>query len=242
MDVFDLRARISLDTSEYDRGLTDSASRTEGVVSRISNSFSKIGGAFSNVGKKLLPASAAIAGALGASVKGASNFNDGMAKMSTLFDTTKVPVGKLSQEFINLSNKLGLSADGLAEAGYQALSAGVDVKNSVGFVETAGKLAKAGFTSTATSVDVLTTAINAYGLKQTEAESIANKLVRTQNLGKTTVDELASSMGKIIPTASSMNVNIDNLTAGYAQLTKGGIATAESTTYMNSMMNELGEI
>lgn len=48
-------------------------------------------------------------------------------------------------------------------------------------------------------------------------------------------------MGKVIPTASSMGVNINNLTSGYVSLTKQGIATAEATTYMNSMFNELGD-
>ena len=108
-------------------------------------------------------------------------------------------------------------------------------------IETAGNLAKAGFTSTTTAVDVLTTAMNAYGKSAGSADQIANKLVRTQNLGKTTVDELASAMGKVIPTASSMGVNINNLTSGYVSLTKQGIATAEATTYMNSMFNELGD-
>ena len=48
-------------------------------------------------------------------------------------------------------------------------------------------------------------------------------------------------MGKIIPTASSMGVSLDNLTATYVQLTKQGISTAEATTYANSMLNELGD-
>ena len=164
-----------------------------------------------------------------------------MNKMSTLFDTSKTSVKGLSSEFLNLSNKTGISATELAEAGYQALSAGQSVDKVGKFVETAGNLAKAGFTSTTTAVDVLTTAMNAYGKNAGSADDIANKLVRTQNLGKTTVDELASSMGKIIPTASSMGVNIDNLTSGYVSLTKQGISTAESTTYMNSMLNELGD-
>ena len=60
------------------------------------------------------------------STKSASDFKDGMAKMSTLFDTSQTSVKDLSKEFLNLSDDTGLSADGLAEAGYQALSAGQD--------------------------------------------------------------------------------------------------------------------
>lgn len=213
----------------------------ESISNNIGSSISNAGTAIGNVGKAVMPLSIAAGALFGGSTAGASGFNDAMAKMSTLFDTTQVSVGDLSNEFIDLSNKTGLSASELAEAGYQALSAGQSVDQVGAFVETAGNLAKAGFTSTTTAVDVLTTAMNAYGEGAGTADEIANKLVRTQNLGKTTVDELASSMGKIIPTASSMGVNIDNLTSGYVSLTKQGIATAEATTYMNSMLNELGD-
>ena len=66
-------------------------------------------------------------------------------------------------------------------------------------------------------------------------------LITTQNLGKTTVDELAQNMGRVIPLAAAYNVEMDNLSTGYAILTKNGIATAESTTYLKSMLNELGD-
>lgn len=241
MDLFRLVGSIFINNADANSQIDNTSKKAETMSKKISSAFKTAGDKITGVGKAIAPVSAGVGAVLGASVKGASDFNDGMAKMSTLFDTTQTSVSDLSKEFLDLSNKTGLSATELAEAGYQALSAGQNVQDVAGFVETAGNLAKAGFTSTTTAVDVLTTAMNAYGEGAGTAEEISNKLVRTQNLGKTTVDELASSMGKIIPTASGMNVNIDNLTSGYVSLTKQGIATAEATTYMNSMLNELGD-
>ena len=241
MNIFKLVGSIFIKNDKANEDIDKTSKKAESMAEKVGSAFHKAGQKITSVGKAIAPVSAGMATALGASVKSASDFTNGMAKMSTLFDTQKVSVSDLSKQFINLSNKTGLASTELAEAGYQALSAGVDVNNAVSFVETAGNLAKAGFTATSTAVDVLTTAMNAYGEQAGTAEEISNKLVRTQNLGKTTVDELASSMGKIIPTASSMSVNIDNLTSGYVALTKQGIATAEATTYMNSMMNELGD-
>ncbi|MDO5361979.1 MAG: phage tail tape measure protein [Eubacteriales bacterium] len=241
MDLFKLVGSIFIKNGDANSQIESTTRKAETMSQKIGSAFKIAGQKVTNVGKALAPVSAGMATALGASIKSASDFTDGMAKMSTLFDTQKVSVSDLSKEFIALSNKTGLASTELAEAGYQALSAGVSVDKAVGFVETAGNLAKAGFTSTSTAVDVLTTAMNAYGKEAGTADEIANKLVRTQNLGKTTVDELASAMGKVIPTASAMGVNIDNLTSGYVALTKQGIATAEATTYLNSMMNELGD-
>lgn len=241
MELFKLVGSIFIKNDKANEDIDKTSKKAESMAEKVGSAFHKAGQKITSVGKAIAPVSAGMATALGASVKSASDFTNGMAKMSTLFDTQKVSVSDLSKQFINLSNKTGLASTELAEAGYQALSAGVDVNNAVSFVETAGNLAKAGFTATSTAVDVLTTAMNAYGEQAGTAEEISNKLVRTQNLGKTTVDELASAMGKVIPTASAMGVNIDNLTSGYVMLTKQGIATAEATTYLNSMMNELGD-
>lgn len=210
-------------------------------IEALGKKFEKAGEEIESVGKKIAPVSAAAGAGLVAATKSASDFEDGMAKMSTLFDTTQVSVSDLSKEFIQLSNETGKGATELAEAGYQALSASVPIQNVGTFVKTSAELAKVGFTDTSTAVDVLTTAINAYGLSANDAEKIANNLVNTQNLGKTTVNELAASMGKIIPTASSMGVNLNNLCTVYAEMTKQGIATAEATTYANEMLNEIGD-
>ena len=48
-------------------------------------------------------------------------------------------------------------------------------------------------------------------------------------------------MGKIIPIANGLNVPFNTLNGAMASLTAGGIATAEATTYLKSMLNELGK-
>lgn len=244
----------NVDSSQY-IALQQEIQKTESNLKRLKSEQSGVsaeleafgkkleqtGDKIETMGKKVAPVSAAVGAGLTVATKRASDFEDGMAKMSTLFDTTQTSVKDLSEEFIKLSNETGKGATELAEAGYQALSASVPIQNVGKFVKTSAELAKVGFTDTSTAVDVLTTAINAYGLSANDADKIANNLVNTQNLGKTTVNELASSMGKIIPTASSMGVNLNNLCTVYAEMTKQGIATAEATTYANEMLNEIGD-
>lgn len=171
----------------------------------------------------------------------AAEFETATMKISTIADTTKVPLEQISGDIMELSRETGQSVGDLSEATYSALSASVDTASAVEFTGTATKLATGGFTSSATAVDVLTTALNAYGLEASEAGSISDMLITTQNLGKTTVDELAASVGKVIPLASAYGVEMDNLSAAYAELTKGGIATAEAGTYLKAMLNELGD-
>lgn len=210
-------------------------------VANFGSKMQEVGGKVEDVGKKLSAISAVTGAVLGGSVISASNFQDAMAKVNTIADTSKVSLGDLSSQVLDLSNQTGISAEDIADATYNAISAGQDTADAVNFVSNATSLAKAGFTDTGSAIDVLTTIMNAYGLEADKVESVSNMLIQTQNKGKTTVAELSSSMGKIIPTANSMGVGLDQLCAGYSIMTAKGIATAESTTYMNSMLNELGK-
>lgn len=170
-----------------------------------------------------------------------SSAETAMAKLATIADTEKLPLKDLQAQIMELSTKTGKSVAEIAESVYSAISGGVDTADAVAVVEKATQLASGGFTDTATAIDVLTTAINAYGLSTEDAAKLSDYLLTTQNLGKTTVDELAGSMGKVIPLASAYGVQMDNLSSAYAIMTANGIATTESTTYIKAMLKELGD-
>lgn len=156
-------------------------------------------------------------------------------------NTTEVPLEDLQAAILELSDESGIAAGEIAENVYNAISAGQKTGDAVNFVRHATDLARAGFADSGNSLDLLTTIMNAYKLEANEVTNVSDNLIATQNLGKTTVAELSSSMGKIIPTANAANVSLDQLCAGYALMTANGVATAESTTYMNSMLNELNK-
>ena len=186
-------------------------------------------------------ASSKMAELVTSSVDIGASFETALAKVSTIADTSKVSVGDLNKQILDTSGSMGVAAADIAEAAYQAISAGQDTANAVAFAGQASKLAAAGFTSSSSAVDILTTALNAYGLSADQATHVSDVLLTTQNLGKTSVDELSSSMGKVIPLAAAYGVTVENLSSGLAVMTANGIATAEATTYTKSMLNELGD-
>lgn len=201
-----------------------------------------IGSKISSAGKELSLKLTAPLTALGVvSGKSAMDFDDAMAKVSTIADTTQVPLEDLETAILDLSDQTGISSVEIANNVYDAISAGQSTADAVNFLGNATELAKAGFAETADSLDLLTTIMNAYDLEATEVNNTSDMLIQTQNLGKTTVGELSSTMGKIIPSANAFNVELDQLCTGYALMTSNGVATAESTTYMNAMINELGK-
>lgn len=174
-------------------------------------------------------------------IRNGSVYETSLAKVGTIADLGNLSIQKLGSQITDMSNTMGIAATDIAEATYQAISAGQDTANAVEFAGQAAKLATAGFTSTTSAVDILTTALNAYGLSADQATHVSDVLLTTQNLGKTSVDELSSSMGRVIPLAAAYNVSVENLSSGLAVMTANGIATAEATTYTKSMLNELGD-
>ena len=207
---------------------------------------SKIGTQIANVGtsmtKKL---TVPIVAGMTVATKAAGDFQYRFAKVASIVaangDNSAGSLANLQKSIKNAAAETGIAADKYSELVYQAISANVSAKNSIKAVSDAHKLAVAGFTSDSSALDILTTVTNAYGKSAGSMAHISDVLIQTQNRGKVTVDQLASSMGKVIPTAKSMNVSFEDLGAQYALLTQRGIKSRQATTYINSMINELGK-
>lgn len=233
--------RELISTENQLKSLEKEAAKSNAAINSFGEKMKETGGKLTAAGKAVMPVSAAVAGIGTAAVVSAVNFEDAMAKVSTIADTTEIPLDELRSQILSLSSQTGISANEIADNVYNAISAGQKTGDAVNFVTNSTKLAKAGFADAGAALDVLTTILNAYGMEASEVTDVSDMLIQTQNLGKTTVAELSSSMGKVIPTANAYHVQLDQLCTGYAKMTANGVATAESTTYMNSMLNELGK-
>ena len=206
---------------------------------RTAKSIKDTGKSISALGEKFALLSAPILAAATAGAKLNSDFTVGLAKVSTLVDTTVVDMNKMRAELVALSNETGVSVTELTEGTYQAISASVDASKAVDFMRISALGAKAGFTDMSTATDALTTIINAYGMETERASDMMDRLIITQNLGKTTVDEIGKSIGQVIPTAASAGMSIDELLASVASLTASGTQTSAAMTGMKAALSNI---
>lgn len=242
--VGEIALDLVLNSEEFESRVSDIAKKTGESVKQntgFADSLNKVGSATSTVGGALLGLSAPITGIGIASTKSALTFEDSMAKVMTIADQTEMSYDDMKTAIMDLSSQTGISANEIADNVYNAISAGQSTGDAVNFVSNSTKLAKAGFAEAGSALDILTTILNAYGMEASEVTNVSDMLIQTQNKGKVTVGELSTAMGKVIPTANANNVALDQLCSGYAIMTANGVACAESTTYMNSMLNELGK-
>jgi TP901 family phage tail tape measure protein len=170
---------------------------------------------------------------LGGGVKDFAAFERGQANVQTLLDSMN---SSLSGQSIKLIRQYGLEIENTNKALFDAVSAGVPVGESIEFLDKANRLAVGGVTDLSSAVDGLTSVLNGYGLGLDQADRVAAAFFSAQKFGKTTVAELTKEIGKVVPIGAQLDVTYQEILATYAQLTKQGIRTEESTTAIRNTM------
>lgn len=206
---------------------------------RVAKEIQSTGRSITELGAKIALISAPLEAAAMSGLKLHAQFAAGMEKVSTLVDKTTVSVKELSDGVRKVSEETGESVTDLAEAEYQAISAGVDAAHVTEFLGTVTRASIAGNTDATTAINGVTTVLNSYSMSASEASKITDQMLITQNLGKTTFGELAQSIGSVTPVAKQLNVTTEELFASLASLTKSGIQTPEAITGLRAALNSV---
>ena len=115
----------------------------------------------------------------------AAQFDSGMREVNTLIGGSEAALATLKEQVLAMSSEFGVAANEAVPALYQAISAGVPAGNAVEFLKVASTAAIGGVTDLQTSVDGLTTALNAYELPASQAGHVSDVLFSAVKAGKT---------------------------------------------------------
>lgn len=240
----DRAVRITARVQHALQGIRNVASRLakikdNKVVQFVAKGVKAFGSALAKLGLVGVTAGfAAITAAGGLAVKSAMDFEKGMANVGTLLDgDVKSKLSSMGESLKTISKDTGVSLDNLSGGLYEVVSAFGESADSTKQLEVAAKAAKAGNSTTTEAVKMLSAVTKGYGDTSAEAVSKAADLAfETVKLGQTSFPELASSMGSVIPLASSMKVSQEELFGAMATLTGVTGNTAEVTTQLSATM------
>lgn len=202
--------------------------------------------AVSSMSKSVVNMSKTVVFALGAitaaSAKMATDFDKRLREISTLvIGVTENNIKEFSREIRDLANTTGKALDDIGKAKYDIISAGfVDLSAAAVMLNSATRLAVGGVTSVTKAADLLISSLNSWQESGYQAEKYADILFTTVRLGKTTMDELAGSVGRVFPTARTLGATLEDVGAALATVTAGGISTYEASTYLNQAFTKLG--
>lgn len=166
----------------------------------------------------------------------AQSFETEVAALDTISNQAGT---RLRGTFLDLSERLGRDAADVGRTAYEAVSSGVADATVAQFTEISGKLATAGRAELLPTLRVLTTFQNQFGLSVEGVAHAADVLFAATKVGVTTIPELASELGDVIPLAKGAGLGIESLSGAIAALTKGGLTTALAATQVKSLATSL---
>jgi len=214
--------------------------------SKLEKAFKKVGAGVQEFSKKVVKAgivmgTAGLLGSIYKSIAAASDFETKLAEVSTLLGNKAEPkMRKFEKAICDMAKTTSASAGELTKGLYQVISAGTkgteEAAGAMDLLGAANKVAVAGVSDTFSAVDVLTTALNAYGRSTDEAAKFSDILFSTVKLGKINFEQLSSSIGMVTSAAAGSGVSFEEVNAAIAAMTALGVPAQRAITAMNGII------
>ena len=213
------------ESARIDAAIRGTEQTTSAATAKMESDFQHLGKVVGKIG-----IATALAAAGREAFRFARDFESHMREVTTISDKVSTHLDGYKAKIIDLSATVPVAATESASALYQIVSAGHDGADGMTLLETAARAAVAGVTETATAADGITSILNAYQKSASEAENVSDMMFTAVRLGKTTFGELAAYIAQVTPTAAAYGVEMDQVLAAIATLTKSGVPTAQAVT------------
>ena len=240
MDVFNLCAKISLDTSEYESQLKKAKTNTKSVVTDLQNSytkgFEKVAGTLAKVGTAIAGLGTAVGGY---AIKVGGDFEAGMSKVQAISGATGEDMEKLSELAKQMGKTTKFSASEAAE-GYQYMAmAGWKTEDMLAGLPGIMNLAAASGESLATTSDIVTDVLTAMGKSAGDAGTFANVLASASSNSNTNVAMMGETFKYVAPLAGALGFNIEDLSQAIGLMANSGIKASQAGTSLRSILTRL---
>lgn len=172
-------------------------------------------------------------------VDAAVDFQASMSNIATLVDTSKESMDEMGKAVLEMSKEVPVSIADLTTALYDVRSAGISAEGAMNVLKQSAVLATAGLGTTQEATDILTSAINAFGLDAKQSDKWANVFFESVKAGKTTVAGLAQGFGQIAPLANAVGVKFEELMAITSAMTTSGLDASIAYTQVRATISNL---
>lgn len=184
----------------------------------------------------------AITAATVKSVNVAADFESQMAKVQAKTQASATELSEVRATAIQLGARTSLSAGETAIAMDSLAAKGFDTNKIIAAMPGIIAAAEASGEDLALVSDVVTSAINAYGLEATEASRIADIMAMSANKTAADVGALGQSFKYAAPVAKSLGIKIEELSAVTGGLVDRGLAGEQAGTALRSSLLKLTDL
>ena len=198
-----------------------------------------VGDNVTNVGKKLMPVTAGVAGLGTAAVKTAADFDSAMSKVAAVSNATGSDLEALRDKAREMGEKTKFSASEAAEAMNYMAMAGWKTEDMISGIEGVMNLAAASGEDLATTSDIVTDALTAFGLTAKESGHFADVLAAASSNANTNVSMMGETFKYCAPIAGSLGFSVEDTAEAIGLMANAGIKSTQAGTSLRTIMNNL---
>ena len=251
-DTSEFARSLEAGAGEAAKGLGDALSAglgeaTEKIRRDLSATLSDVGTSLQDAGQRVSGVGTTLnrrvtlplVGVGVAAGKTAMDFEKSFAQIEGLVGVTGSDLDTLREAAIRLGPQFGASGNQAAEALFFVTSAGLRGQDAIDALEVSLKASAVGLGDVSTIADLTTSIMNAYGAENVDAAKATDVLTAAVREGKIEPQELAGAMGAVLPLASAMGINIDEVGATFAAMSRTGTDANQAATQLRGIMTAL---
>ena len=243
-EQYDALQREIIETEQDLKKLETAANQSATAVQKIAAKGEKlktVGDNISNVGQKFLPATVAITGLGTVAVKTAADFDSSMSEVAAISGATGKDFDDLRAKAREMGSKTKFSATEAAQAMTYMGMAGWKTSDMLSGIEGIMNLAAASGEDLATTSDIVTDALTAFGLSADDSGHFADILAAASSNANTNVSMMGETFKYCAPIAGALGFSAEDTAEAIGLMGNAGIKSSQAGTALRSIMNNLSK-
>lgn len=201
----------------------------------------KVGGTLTSVGQKLLPLSTGIAGLGVAAVKTTADFDSEMSKVSAISGATGTDLDKLRGKAREMGAKTKFSASEAAQGMQYMAMAGWKTQDMMDGLEGIMNLAAASGEDLASTSDIVTDALTAFGLSAKDSSHFSDILAAASSNANTNVSMMGETFKYAAPVLGSLGYTAEDAALAIGLMANAGIKSSQAGTALRGAITNLAK-
>ena len=241
-DQYDGLQREIAETEAKLKSLEEQANQSATALQRIAAKGEKlktVGDNITNVGKKFLPVTGGVTALGTAAVKTAADFDSAMSKVAAVSGATGDDFDALREKAREMGAKTKFSASEAAEAMNYMAMAGWKTEDMLSGIEGVMNLAAASGEDLATTSDIVTDALTAFGLTAADSGHFADVLAAASSNANTNVSMMGETFKYCAPIAGSLEFSVEDTAEAIGLMANAGIKSTQAGTSLRTIMTNL---
>lgn len=241
-DKYDALQREIIETEQELRRLQEEAATTNATLAKIEEvggKFEAVGDKISSAGERIMPVSLAVIGLGTAAVKTAADFDASMSKVAAVSGASGDELDALRAKAREMGETTKFSASEAADAMNYMAMAGWKTEDMLSGIEGIMNLAAASGEDLATTSDIVTDALTAFGLTAADSAHFADILAAASSNANTNVGMMGETFKYCAPIAGAMGYTAEDVAEAIGLMANAGIKSTQAGTAMRTMMTKL---